>query len=386
MRYPLYARRGGFMLRYLTGGESHGKCMLTIVDGLPAGLKVDKREVDDELTRRMLGYGRGRRMELESDRVDILSGLRGGLTIGSPVSLLVKNADQSIDRLPKIYEPRPGHADLSGILKYDLDDIRDVLERASARETVARVAAGALARILLAQFGVKIASHVIAIGAAASKHKPMAFDRIAALSSKSPVMCADPAASASMCSQIDRAAKAGDTLGGVFEVIIHGVVPGLGSYVQWDRKLDANLARAIMSIQAIKGVSFGIGFAAAASNGSLVHDEIFYDKKKSFYRKTNNAGGIEGGMTTGEDIIIRAAMKPISTLRKPLSTIDIRARKPVKAAVERSDVCAVPAASVIGEAVSAIEIANAMIEKFGGDSVTEMKRNYQGYLSHIRKR
>ena len=373
------------MLRYLTGGESHGKCMLTIVDGMPAGLKIDKDKIDDELVRRMLGYGRGKRMEMESDKVDILSGLRGGMTIGSPVSLLIKNADQSIDRLPKIYAPRPGHADLSGVLKYDLDNVRDCLERASARETVSRVAAGSLSKILLAQFGVKIAGHVIAIGAAASKVKTMTIDKIIAASCKSPVMCADPSASAGMCREIDRAAGQGDTLGGSFEVVIHGVPPGLGSYVQWDRKIDADLARAIMSIQAIKGVEFGMGFAAAALRGSKVHDEIFHDKKRSFYRKTNNAGGIEGGMTTGEDIIIRAAMKPISTLKKPLSTVDIRTKKALKAAVERSDVCAVPAAAVIGEAVSAIETANAFIEKFGGDSLAEMKRNYEGYLAQIKK-
>jgi len=374
------------MLRYLTGGESHGKCMLTIVDGLPAGLKVDNVVIDGELARRMLGYGRGKRMQIESDKVQILSGLRSGKTIGSPVSLLVKNTDQSIDSLPKVYEPRPGHADLSGILKYDLDDVRDVLERASARETVARVAVGALSKILLAQFGIRIASHVVAIGITASRTMPMTLDKMVALSSRSPVMCADPAASNAMCKEIDRAARSGDTLGGAFEVVIHGVPPGLGSYVQWDRKIDANLSRAIISIQAIKGVSFGIGFAASALCGSQVHDEIFYNKKRSFCRKTNNAGGIEGGMTTGEDIVVRAAMKPISTLRKPLSTVDIRTKKAVKATVERSDVCAVPAASVIGEAVSAIEIANAMIEKFGGDSITEMKRNYSGYMAQIRKR
>jgi chorismate synthase len=360
--------------------------MLTIVDGLPAGLKVEKTIIDDELARRMLGYGRGRRMQIESDKVEVLSGLRGGKTIGSPVSLLIKNADQSIERLPKVYEPRPGHADLTGVLKYGLEDVRDVLERASARETVARVAAGTLSRILLAQFGIKIASHVIAIGAAASKTNPLTIDKIIALSSRSPVMCADPKASDSMCRQIDKAAKAGDTLGGAFEVAIHGVPPGLGSYVQWDRKIDANLARAIMSIQAIKAVSFGIGFSAAVLSGSQVHDEIFYDKKRSFYRKTNNSGGIEGGMTTGEDIMIKAAMKPISTLKRPLSTVDIRTKRAVKATVERSDICAVPAASVIGEAVSAIEIANAMIEKFGGDSVAEMKRNYEGYIKQIRQR
>ncbi|MDP3790831.1 MAG: chorismate synthase [Candidatus Omnitrophota bacterium] len=373
------------MLRYLTGGESHGRCMLTIIDGMPAGVYIDKTIVDDELAKRMLGYGRGKRMQIETDKVEILSGLRAGKTIGSPISLLVKNIDQSIDRLPKVYEPRPGHADLTGVLKYNLDDIRSVLERASARETVARVAAGAVSKIFLAQFGVKIASHVVAIGAAQSRAKGLTVEKIVSISGKSPVMCADPHASSLMCEQIDKAARAGDTLGGVFEVVIHGVVPGLGSYVQWDRKIDANLARAIMSIQAIKGVSFGMGFEAAAAKGSGVHDEIFHAKKDGFYRKTNNAGGIEGGMTTGEDIIIKAAMKPISTLIRPLSTINIRTKKKVKATVERSDVCAVPAAAVIGEAVSAIEIANSFIEKFGGDSITEMKRNYSGYLAQIRK-
>ena len=373
------------MLRYLTGGESHGKCMLTIVDGVPAGLSIDRSVIDDELARRMLGYGRGKRMAIESDKVEILSGIRGGKTIGSPVSLLIKNIDQSIDKLPKIYEPRPGHADLAGALKYNLNDIRDVLERASARETVARVAVGALTRILLAQFGIKIASHVVAIGSISSRGRDLTFDRIISASEKSPVMCADSKASMDMCREIDRAANAGDTLGGVFEVIIHGVPPGLGSYAQWDRKLDANLARAIMSIQAIKGVGFGMGFAAAASKGSLVHDEIFHDKKKGYCRKTNNAGGIEGGMTNGEEIVIRAAMKPISTLKKPLATVDIRNKRTVKATVERSDVCAVPAAAVIGEAVSAIEIANAFIEKFGGDSLVEMRRNYEGYLAQVKR-
>lgn len=373
------------MLRYLTGGESHGKCMLTILDGIPAGLYVDKSIIDDDLARRMLGYGRGKRMAIESDKVEILSGVRNGKTIGSPVSLLVKNVDQSIDSLPKIYEPRPGHADLSGALKYNFNDVRNVLERASARETVSRVTVGALCKILLAEFGIKIASHVIAIGAVSSNAKGLTLNKIIAVSSKSPVMCADMDASADMCEEIDKAAKAGDTVGGVFEVIIHGVPPGLGSYVQWDRRIDAGLARAIMSIQAIKGVSFGTGFESAALKGSLVHDEIFYDKKKGFYRKTNNSGGIEGGMTNGEDIIIKAAMKPISTLKKPLSTVDIRSKKSVKATVERSDICAVPAAAIIGEAVSAIEIANALIEKIGGDSVGEMRRNYEGYLAQVKK-
>ena len=373
------------MLRYLTGGESHGAGMLTIVDGVPAGLYVDKSVIDSDLARRMFGYGRGLRMGIESDEVDILSGLRNGRTIGSPVSLLVKNADQSIDKLPKVLAPRPGHADLSGALKYNLSDIRDVLERASARDTVSRVAVGALCKILLAEFGITVASHVVAIGAVASKTKGLTFDKIISFSSKSPVMCADKSASTDMCKEIDKAMKTGDTLGGVFEVLIHGVPPGLGSYAQWDRRMDANLSKAVMSIQAIKAVSFGIGFESAALKGSLVHDEIFYDKKIGFYRKTNFAGGIEGGMTTGEDIIIKAAMKPISTLRKPLSSVDIRTKRPVKAAVERSDVCAVPAAAVIGEAVSSIETANALIEKFGGDSISEMRRNYEGYLAQVRR-
>jgi chorismate synthase len=373
------------MLRYLTSGESHGKCMLTIIDGIPAGLRIDRSIIDLELARRMLGYGRGSRMAIESDKVDILSGLRGDRTIGSPVSLLVKNADHSIDKLPKVYEPRPGHADLSGILKYNLSDVRDVLERASARETVSRVAVGSICKILLAEFGITVVSHVVAIGAAVSKAKNLTFEKIVASSIKSPVMCADAGASGLMCKEIDKAIKAGDTLGGIFEILIHGVPPGLGSYAQWDRRIDGSLARAIMSIQAIKGVDFGIGFGSAALKGSLVHDEIFYDKRKGFYRKSNNAGGIEGGMTTGEDIIIRAAMKPIATLRKPLSSVDIRTKKPVRASVERSDVCAVPAAAVIGEAVSSIEIANSFIEKFGGDSISEMRRNYDGYLAQVKR-
>ena len=373
------------MLRYLTSGESHGRSMLTIVDGIPAGLYVDKSIIDLELARRMLGYGRGLRMVMESDKVEILSGLRKDRTIGSPVSLLVKNMDHSIDKLPKVYEPRPGHADLSGILKYNLSDVRDVLERASARETVSRVAVGSICKILLAEFGITVVSHVVAIGAAFLKTKNLTFKDIVSRSIKSPVMCVDSGASIRMCKEIDKAIGAGDTLGGIFEVLIHGVPPGLGSYAQWDRRIDGSLARAIMSIQAIKGVDFGIGFESASLLGSLVHDEIFYDKRKGFYRKTNNAGGIEGGMTTGEDIVIRAAMKPISTLRKPLSSVDIRTKKPVKAAVERSDVCAVPAAAVIGEAVSAIETANSLIEKFAGDSISEMRRNYDGYLAQIKR-
>jgi chorismate synthase len=359
--------------------------MLTILDGVPAGLVIDKRCIDAELSRRMMGYGRGKRMSIERDTVEILSGLRKGRTIGSPITLLVKNIDHSMDKLPVVLEPRPGHADLSGALKYNTKDVRDVLERASARETVARVGAGALAKALLGEFGIRVMSHVVVIGSVEAKTDGLGFNQIITISEKSPVRCADPDASRLMCEEIDLAAKASDTIGGVFEVIVSGVPAGLGSYVQWDRRIDANLARAVMSIQAIKAVSFGTGFESARRMGSAVHDEIFYDKRRGFYRKTNNAGGVEGGMTTGEDIVVRGVMKPISTLRKPLASVNIKTKRPFKATVERSDICAVPAAGVVGEAVSAIEIANAFIEKFGGDSIAEMRRNYEGYLSQIRK-
>jgi len=373
------------MLRYLTSGESHGKCMLTILDGMPAGLSVDEGRINVELSRRMLGYGRGKRMKIESDKAEILSGLRKSVTIGSPIAIILRNVDQSIDKLPMVLEPRPGHADLAGALKYDLKDIRSVLERASARETVSRVGVGAICKMLLAEFGIRVLSHVTMIGGVGSKEKPLSFNQIIEISEKSPVRCADLIASDMMCGEIEKAMKEGDTLGGVFEVVVKGAPTGLGSYVQSDRRMDAKLAQAIMSIQAVKGVSFGIGFKAARRRGSQVHDEIFYDRKMGFYRKTNNAGGIEGGITTGEDIVIRAVMKPISTLRKPLSSVNIRTKKAVAAAVERSDVCAVPAAGVVGEAAAAIEVASAMIEKFGGDSIREMKRNYEGYLEQVKK-
>jgi chorismate synthase len=333
----------------------------------------------------MQGYGRGKRMKIERDIVEILSGLRKSVTIGSPIAMIVNNIDHSIDRLPAVLEPRPGHADLSGALKYDLKDIRSVLERASARETVARVSVGAIAKILLTEFGIRVTSHVTMIGGVASKHAGLSFGQIVTISQRSQVRCADPSASSLMMREIDRAMEEGDTLGGIFEVLVEGVPPGLGSYVQWDRRIDANLARAIMSIQAVKGVGFGIGFEMARRRGSAAHDEIFHDRRKGFFRKTNNAGGIEGGITTGADIVVQAVMKPIATLRKPLSSVNIKTKKAVQAAVERSDVCAVPAAGIIGESVCAIEIANAMIEKFGGDSIGEMKRNFMGYLEQIRK-
>ena len=373
------------MLRYLTSGESHGKCLLTIVDGMPAGLSVDKKAVDNELARRMFGYGRGKRMNIEQDSVEILSGLRKGKTIGSPVAMMIENRDHSIDRMPAVPEPRPGHADLAGALKYGFDDVRNVLERASARETAARVATGALSKILLEEFGIRITSHVIAVGSIRSKAKGLGFNQIITMSEKSPLRCADPSACVLMRKEIDRAIKEGDTLGGIFEVIIKGAPAGLGNYTQWDKRLDGLLAGAIMSIQAIKGVSFGTGFESAALKGSMVHDEIFYDRKKGYFRGSNNAGGIEGGVSNGEDIIIRAAMKPISTLMRPLSSVNIKTKKRVKAAVERSDTCAVPAAGVVAENVAAIEIANALIEKFGGDSVIEMRRNFKGYLSQIKR-
>ena len=373
------------MLRYLTSGKSHGKALFTILDGMPAGLRIDAAAINRELARRMLGYGRGKRMQIESDKVEILSGLRRSVTIGSPIAMMVANIDRSIDRMPVVLEPRPGHADLAGALKYDLKDIRSVLERASARETVARVSVGAVCWSLLSEFGIRIASHVTVIGGVESRAERPGFDRIVTIAERSPVRCADPAASKLMCREIEEAMEASDTLGGVFEVIITGAPAGLGSYAQWDRRIDAKLSAAVMSIQAVKGVGFGIGFEAARRRGSAVHDEIFYDRKKGFWRRTNNAGGIEGGMTNGEDIVIQAVMKPISTLRTPLASVNIKTKRPIKAAVERSDTCAVPAAGVIGEAVCAVEIAGAMIEKFGGDSVREMKRNYAGYREQVRK-
>jgi chorismate synthase len=372
------------MLRYLTSGESHGKCLLTILDGVPAGLAIDRKIIDNELRLRMRGYGRGKRMRMESDRVEIISGLRKNVTIGSPIAMMIKNADQSIDSMPVVLEPRPGHADLAGALKYDLRDIRSVLERASARETAARVSAGAVAKILLKEFGIRILSHVTNIGGIEADTNGLGFSHIIAISERSPVRSADPKAAKLMMKEIDKAALDGDTLGGAFEVIVKGVPAGLGSYSQWDRRIDAILARAVMSIQAIKSVGFGIGGDVAGRRGSTAHDEIFYLRRRGFFRKTNNAGGIEGGMTNGEDIVISASMKPIATLRRPLSSVNIRTKKAVEAAVERSDVCAVPAAGVVGENVCAIEIANAMVEKFGGDSMREMKRNFAGYMEQLK--
>jgi chorismate synthase len=384
------------MLRYLTAGESHGKSLVAILEGMPSDLKVDPAKIDEEFKRRQRGYGRGKRMEIEQDRVQILSGLRGGKTLGSPISLLIPNKDWENWKLTmdpvrpskegRITRPRPGHADLVGALKYDQDDIRNVLERASARETAARVAIGAIAKILLSEFGISIISQVIQIGRVQAKIKNLKISEIEKQTAHSLVSCPDEEASRLMMKEIDRARKNGDTLGGIFEVIALGLPVGLGSYVHPDRRLDGRLAQVLMSIPAAKGVEIGLGFRASELPGSEVQDEIFYEKRKGFYRTTNNAGGLEGGVTNGEPLRIKVAMKPISTLQKPLFSVDLITKKKVKATVERADVCVVPAAAVIGESAVAFELANAMLEKFGGDSISEMKRNYTGYLKYLRQR
>jgi len=373
------------MLRYLTAGESHGECLLSILEGMPAGLKVDTKAIDIDLKRRMTGYGRSERMKIESDSVKVLSGLRGSLTIGSPISLLITNKDSSIDKLPSLSCPRPGHADLAGALKYNLKDLRSILERSSARETAARVAIGAICKILLAEFDIEVASHVVLIGGVDAHTSSLEFDHIKQTVEKSSIRCADEAADKLMCEEIDKAREAGDTLGGTFEVIVKNPLVGLGSHVQWDRKLDAKLAAGLMSIQGIKGVGIGQGMVSGQKPGSEFHDEIIYNKQKGFSRKSNNAGGIEGGISNGENIILRAAMKPICTLKEALASVDIRTKKTAKAEVQRADVCAVPAAGIVGEAVVAFEIANAVSEKLGGDSLDEMKRNFDAYLEQVKE-
>jgi len=399
------------MLRYLTAGESHGRELTAIVEGMPSGLPVSTEYIDRELVRRQTGYGRGARMVIESDRAQITSGVRWGRTLGSPITLVVRNRDWENwkdvmcceepavrDAKRAVTRPRPGHADLTGGLKYGHEDLRNVLERSSARETAARVAAGAVAKRLLDEFGIRVFSWVIGIGGVGWETKRGASKAEALFNKaeRSEVRCPGEAATLRMKEEIDMARKKGDSLGGVFEVVATGVPPGLGSHVQWDRKLDGMLTGAMMSIQAIKGVEVGAGFKAAGLPGSLVHDEIFFmsagkkNKAKGywpqtprFYRKTNNAGGIEGGMSNGEPVVLRASMKPIPTLYKPLRSVDIGTKKPFRAGVERSDVCAVPAAAVIAEAVAAFEIARAFLEKFGGDSTAEIERNYRGYLRQI---
>lgn len=385
------------MLRYLTAGESHGPALTAIIEGMPSGLPLTEEYINRQLARRQGGYGRGARMKIESDSVRFLSGMRGGLTLGSPITLQVENKDwanwseiMSPDPGARVDErvvtrPRPGHADLAGAIKYRHRDIRNVLERSSARETAARVAVGSVARKLLEELGIKIIGQVVLIGSLAAEVENLSPEELEARLAGSQLLCADPGAERRMIAKIDRARETGDTLGGIFEIRVYGVPAGLGSYVQWDRKLDGRLAAALMSIQAVKGVEIGLGFAAASQLGSQVQDEIFYDHRRGFYRRTNHAGGIEGGVTNGENLVLRAAMKPIPTLYRPLQSVDLITKKPSEASVERSDVCAVPAACVIGEAVVAWELARACLEKCGGDSLAELKDNWDQYLSYVRQ-
>lgn len=373
------------MLRFLTSGESHGKCLVTILEGMVAGLTVNANEIDHELARRQEGYGRGGRMTLEKDKVEILSGVRHNRSLGGPIALLIPNKDFKIDELPAVKRPRPGHADLAGVIKYDRKDVRDVLERASARETAARVALGAICKIFLKEFGVDILSHVVGVGGVTFDAKGMTFEQIKRASKESPMHCADPAVTKKMMARVDEAKFAKDTIGGIFEVIVRGVPPGLGSFVHYDRRLSAVLCASLASIQAVKGVEMGMGFKVSETLGKDVHDEIFYDKKPGFYRKTNNAGGFEGGMTNGENLVLRAAMKPFATLMRPLQSVNIESKKKEAATVERSDVTAVPACGVVGEAMVAFELAKSYLEKFGGDSLVETRRNFEGYLKQIRE-
>ncbi|MFH1678987.1 MAG: chorismate synthase [Candidatus Omnitrophota bacterium] len=346
------------MLRYLTAGESHGKALLAILEGMPAGLKVGIERINQELKHRQQGYGRGKRMRIEKDKAEILSGLKNGLTLGSPIGILIKNKDFSIEKLPKVICPRPGHADLAGVLKYGFSDVRNVLERASARETAARVAIGAICKMLLEEFGISITSRVLEVGGREDKGQIKAV--------------------------IDEARKKKDTLGGIFEVRARNVIAGLGSYVHPDRRLDSRLAQIIMSIPGVKAVQVGLGFGYADELGSHVHDVIRYSKNKGFYRETNNAGGIEGGISNGEDILLHACMKPISTLLAPLDSVNIKTRAKAKASIERSDICVVQAAGVVAEAAVAFELAKAVLSKFGSDALTDIKVSYRNYLKRLR--
>jgi chorismate synthase len=384
-------------LRYLTAGESHGPGLVAVVEGFPAGVPVDADALNRDLKRRMQGYGRGGRMKIETDEVEIRSGVRWGESLGSPITLAIENRDwknwqttmspRAEDRDPHVAvtRPRPGHADLAGALKYDHHDVRNVLERASARETAARVAVGGLAKVLLAPFGIRVLGWVSEIGGIVADHRGRTAEEIHAHAEQSPVRMADPDAERRVIALVDECKRQGDTLGGVVETVVVGVPPGLGSHAQWDRKLDARLAHALLSVQATKGVEIGLGFETARRRGSGVHDEIFLDEKTgSFVRKTNNAGGTEGGMSSGEPIVVRTAFKPLSTLMSPLHSVDIASKEEAKGAIERSDVMAIPAAAVIAEAVVAFVIADAFLEKFGGDSLGEIRRNYDGYLAQVR--
>jgi chorismate synthase len=389
------------MLRFYTAGESHGQGLVAVLLGLPAGVEIDFAYVDRELKRRMGGYGRGGRMKIERDRAQFLSGVRHGRTIGSPITVLIENHDwknwtqaMAVEGSPEasaqyrpLSQPRPGHADLAGCLKYNLSDARYVLERASARETAARVALGAVARLFLREFGIEIASHVIQVGRVRLEAKAP-FEAVRALRDREEIVlsCVESGTESRMTAEVDLATQNRDSVGGVFEVIAHGVPPGLGSMAQWDERLDGILAQAMASIQAVKAVEIGTGVETAGRFGSEVHDEIGYDRAGShFTRKSNRAGGLEGGMSNGEDIVVRGYLKPISTLRRPLESVDFGSREPVKAAYERSDVCVVPAAGVAAEAMMGLVLARAFLEKFGGDSLEETRRNFQGYQEQVRQ-
>jgi chorismate synthase len=388
------------MLRYFTAGESHGEALVALLSGMPAGLKVDQAFLDRELWRRQQGYGRGGRMKIERDTAHILSGVRQGKTIGSPIAILLENKDWKNwqESLPiesgdsakhkPVTSPRPGHADLAGALKYNFPEARYVLERASARESAARVAIGGVAKLFLRELGVDVLSHVASVGAATVKGET-SWEEIAALVQREEVLlnCVEHETEQRMKEEVDRVLKTGDSVGGVFEVVAHNVPPGLGTYAQWDERLDARLAAAVMSLQAVKAVEIGSGVTAAASPGSAVHDEIGYGKSAAlsgFTRTRNNAGGIEGGVSNGQDVRVRGYLKPISTLRRPLQSVDFATREPVKAAYERSDVCVVPAAGVAAEAMVALTLAGCALEKFGGDSMTETLRNFQGYCQQLK--
>ncbi len=390
------------MLRFQTAGESHGQALVALLSGLPAGLRVDFAYVNRELKRRQGGYGRGGRMKIESDAAQFLSGVRHGETVGSPITLLIENRDwenwkeaMAVEDNPDtrakrkpLSPPRPGHADLAGCLKFNFRDARYVLERASARETAARVAAGALVKLFLREFGIEVASHIVAVGEVSLAPGGVPFDKVLAMREREETVlnCVDPAVEARMKEEVDRALKTRDSVGGTFEVIGHGVPPGLGSCAQWDERLDGMLAQAVMSIQAVKAVELGSGIENAATFGSRVHDEIGYNREQSrFTRKSNRAGGVEGGISNGEDIVVRGYMKPISTLRQPLESVDFETKETVRAAYERSDICVVPAAGVAGEAMVALVLARAFLEKFGGDSMEETLRNFHAYQEQVRQ-
>ena len=386
------------IFRFLTAGESHGEALTAVIDGVPAGLPLTEADLNEDLARRQRGYGRGGRMKIERDQAHISAGVRWGATLGSPITLTIANRDwenwkatmsvgpaEAGAAKKQVTQPRPGHADLAGAMKYGHRDIRNVLERSSARETTARVAVAGVAKRLLREFGITILSHVTEIGGVRiAGDLDLAWDEIRRRAEASEVRCADPEVERAIIAAIDAAKEKGDTLGGVFEVVALGCPVGLGSYVQWDRRLDGRIAQAFCSIQAIKGCELGLGFETARRPGSAVHDEILFDATDGFRRTTNNAGGLEGGVTNGQPVIARAAMKPLSTLRTPLRSVDLATKEAVEAVVERSDVCAVPAAGIVGEAMMALVLANAFLEKFGGDSIDEIRRNYAAYQAELK--